>query len=77
VILSAAPVRHFVEAADAVNNLWLNRDQGGVNEASAPVARQDADEAQSNVLDAINPSRLRFSVPEHLGGNHYAQPALS
>jgi hypothetical protein len=27
------PGRHFVEAAHAVNNLWLNRDQGGVSEA--------------------------------------------
>jgi hypothetical protein len=67
------PGRHFVEAAYAVNNLWLNRDQGGVSEAVAAAARQDTDESRSNALIAINPSRLRFSVPELLGGSHYAR----
>jgi hypothetical protein len=71
------PGRPFVEAVFAVNNLWLNRDQGSVSEAVAASARQDAGEFRSNILIAINPSRLRLSVPEPLGGSHYARSASS
>jgi hypothetical protein len=70
------PGRPFVEAAFAVNNLWLNRDQGSVSEAVA-ASGQDAAEFRSTVLIAINPSRLRLSVPEPLGGSHYARFASS
>jgi hypothetical protein len=71
------PGRPFVEAAFAVNNLWLNRDQGSVSEAVAASVRQDAEVFRSIVLIAINPSRLRLSVPELLGGSHYARLASS
>jgi hypothetical protein len=71
------PGRHFVEAAYAVNNLWLNRDQGGVSEPRAAAARHDAEESRTKVLIAISPSRLQFSVPEHLGESHYARFASS
>jgi hypothetical protein len=66
------PCRHFLEAADAVNNLWLNRDQGGVSETVAAAAWQDVEGPSTNIGVAINPSRFRISVPGHLGGSNYA-----
>jgi hypothetical protein len=74
---TSRPGRHFVEAGHAVNNLWLNRDQGGVSEPLAAAARHDAEESRTNGFIAINPSGLRLSVPEHLGGSDYARVASS
>jgi hypothetical protein len=49
-VFISRPGRHFVEAAYAVNNLWLNRDQGGVSEPRAAAARHDAEESRTKVL---------------------------
>jgi hypothetical protein len=77
IYLSAAPAVTSSKPPKLSTIYGVNRDQGGVSGALAGVARLDTDESSTNVRVAISRSRLRLSVAEHLGGNHYARSASS